>query len=193
MDVDGVVLIAVKNGMMTGQTMKKKWTVDSVKTFLERTGKNIKLFLKFAPKWFFYTFVYTGYWLEGMFQRWMDKNYIGRYVHPVTKTERILFPFDNFAGGLKNEARISLCIPDKLECANPIQTTLDMLDHEVLHQVLVERINRKADEGLDEIQDGDVSLLLSAGQVKVSYKMFWKWKDFKTKKLLELVKETKNI
>lgn len=141
-----------------------------------KTGKveDIKLLIKFAPKWFFYSFIHLGYTAEAIFQRLRDKDYVGRYVHPVTKAERCIFPFGNLAGGLKNSARISLCIPSKFQPLNPVETTLGLLNHEVLHQVLDERISHKASDGLDEIQDGTFNLLIDGGKVCIKYNIFWK-------------------
>jgi len=137
---------------------------------------DIKLLIKLAPKWFFYSFIYIGYFLEAVWQRFRDKDYIGRYVHPVTKAERFLFPFGNLAGGLKNSARLSICIPDKPVTLNPVETTLHLLDHEVLHQVLAEIISEKASEGLDEIQGSTYELIIYQGKISIHYKMFLKWK-----------------
>lgn len=147
-----------------------------------KNGNKILYFLIFGVKWFFYSFIYTGYFLEGVWQRFRDKNYIGRYIHPVTKTERFLFAFEGYAGGLKNFARISLCIPDKPPTLNPIETTLSLLEHEVLHQVLNERISDEASGGLDEIQTSTCEIIIQpSGEVSIYYKMFLKWKPYNRK------------
>lgn len=145
-----------------------------------KSGKieDVKLLVKFAPKWFFYSFIHLGYTVEAIVQRLRDKDYIGRYVHPVTKAERCIFPFGNLAGGLKNSARVSICIPDKFSILNPIETTLYLLDHEVLHQVLGERINEKASSGLDEIHGSTYELIIYQNKVSIRYKMFLKWKPY---------------
>lgn len=144
---------------------------------------DVKLLIKFAPKWFFYSFIHLGYTLEAICQRLRDKDYIGRYVHPVTKAERCIFPFEGYAGGLKNSARISLCIPDKPPTLNPVETALQILNHEVLHQVLGKAIDGKAEDALDEIQTStcEIVIQLSSGELSIHYEMFLKWKPFNRK------------
>jgi hypothetical protein len=138
-----------------------------------KIGKWFIFFLKLIV----YNVIYVYYFLEGVVQKRLDKDYVGRYVHPCTVVEEFLFPFNKLAGGLKNEARITLYIPPIPVCANPATTTIDLIVHEVLHQVLGDTIDDKASSALDTIQDGMFTIwaYVDKPHQEIAYIMFWVW------------------
>jgi hypothetical protein len=97
----------------------------------------------FILYWIFYDYILTA-WI-----RLRKIDYIGIYVGAMSKSEREIY-FDNetVGGGYNGYAIIRLFFESKWYSARAVK---ELITHEVLHQVLYERISGEAYHKLDNV------------------------------------------
>lgn len=90
--------------------------------------------------------------LIGLKAKLKKENTVGRYLYIVTKgEEKAFFEKNDFAGGYNYRNIIKIFYHHYYPKASPVQITCDIINHEVLHQVLLKMFGQKVSKQLDNI------------------------------------------
>lgn len=122
--------------------MKGKKRSNCLKNFLRKTYKYVR-HGPFMAYWCFYDYLLTLWvWLKGL-------DSIGVYIKIMSPSEKaLLFEEDDIGCGYAGFTLIKIEF-DKSQAT--VDRVMNLLDHEILHQVLERRVSNKTSHKLDDV------------------------------------------